>query len=101
MTESTLLFNHTATSAGNHDFAIQFYTDNGLSDRYKTITMSDGVEGWTVNGVSLADIVIYDGTDIVGVLLSAGEEVIVEYVPDKNDDIFDRVFYVILVVTVS
>lgn len=93
VTECSISINFEAESDGYHIFYIEFYNDSGLNDLFETISMSSGIRGWYLNGGDISDVVAYNGEDLLGVSLSAGQEVAISYIPSKEDDIFNRILY--------
>ena len=92
--ECTVVEDFNVVSTGIYNFSIEFYSDNSLTDLYKTISIEDAVDRWFLDGVAISDSLVYDGGDILGVNLISGDSITLSYAPDKNDNIFDRIFYV-------
>ncbi len=92
--ECSLSFEATSTTSGYYNFVIYFYSDSGLDNLYKTITLENNESKWFINGDSIVDSLVYNDSDVfLGVLLPADEQIIVSYSPDKDDKIFDIVLY--------
>ncbi len=84
---------------GTYSLSLEFYKDAALNELYTTINMDgDNVSRWFVDDTAVA--VAYDDLSIQGVVFSSEGDVIVSYIPDKDDDIFDIVLYIKLVSTV-
>ncbi len=81
---------------GIYSLAIEFYKDATLTDLYKTISINeDTVERWFIDNSAINSLLSYDDDgEIEGISFSTEGIVTVSYIPDKDDDIFDKVLYV-------
>ena len=86
-------------NVGIYELSLEFYKDAALTDLYKTINLDDDTKNrWFID--STAATVSYDDDGVVqGVIFSYGGNIVVSYIPDKDDGIFDIVLYVKLIVT--
>lgn len=85
---------------GYYIFSINFYNDTALSDLFKTISSQDNMKGWYVNGDSLSSIVEYDDSgELIGVMSTTQDNLVISYIPSKDDGIFDRVLYATVIGT--
>jgi hypothetical protein len=85
--------------AGTYSLSLQFYKDAALSELYTIISVDDTTEDrWFVDGSQA--VIYYDSErSAQGVIFSTDGDVVISYIPDKDDGIFDIVLYVKLVTT--
>jgi hypothetical protein len=57
------------------------------------VLSSTGNEHIQDTGNEFEDIAVYSGDEFIGILLSENVEVTISYIPQKEDDIFDRILY--------
>ena len=99
--ECVLSVNLDVSTGGIYKFSFEFYSDKDMLSLYKTIEMVDNLDRWFLDGSSVENIVLYDSDgDVSGISLLSGITVSVSYVPDKDDDIFDKVLYAKLIYTI-
>jgi len=80
-------FPYTASLEGTntYNYTMQFFTDNQLQNLYNTISSSDSVNGWKIDGIPM---------DQGGAELVFGDSVLVSYTPQDGDGIFDKILYI-------
>ena len=83
--------------SGFYKFVLYFYSDIGLTKLYKAISLEDNEERWFIDGEAVEGSLSYDGDELLGVDLTANDSIVVSYIPDKNDKIFDIIIYVKIV----
>ena len=93
ITECSVSFDFDVNVTGVYSFSVEFYSDSGMNNLYKTISVEDAPTRWFVNGSAV------EGDS--GVSLVAGTTIVLSYTPDKDDEIFDRVLYTKLVYTIA
>jgi len=100
ITQCSLSFSYTTLETGYYNFSINFYSDSGLVNLFKTISSGDDPTGWFVDSVDLNAISTYSSDGNLGTQLTIGDVVVISYTPDKEDGIFDKMLYTQLVGTV-
>jgi hypothetical protein len=85
ITECSLSDTYTALASGTYHFQFDLYTNNDMTNLYKTISSEGGVTNWYVNGSALST---------AGASLTGGLAVTVSYIPVSGDNIFDKVLYI-------
>ena len=96
--ECVITFDFTASYAGLTYFTLEFYNDSGLTHLFKSISTTDGTDGWYINSVVFDSLSEFNAAGTVeGIQLTMSQEVTVSYTPKKGDGIFDRVLHIKLV----
>ena len=98
--ECSLLIDYDIVAIGTYALSLEFYSDVVLTDLYKTIVLDEiNYTRWFINSSVINNILSYDNSgNINGVVLSNIGTISVSYIPDKDDNIFDKVLHVKLIV---
>lgn len=99
ITECSILIDYEAID-GIYNVSLKFYNDAALTDLHTTIEVnSKNKDRWFIDNTAATISYTSDGL-IQGIVFPISGDVVVSYVPDKDDGIFDKVLYVKLVSTV-
>ncbi len=80
-------FDFTPTESRRYHFVAKFYSDQEYKNLYKSIDSQDSIEGWFVDDKILS---------YTGFLAQKDKNVTVKYIPSYQDQLFDKVYYVLI-----
>jgi hypothetical protein len=97
----SLTFSFYTLTTGLHHFGVEFYTNNNLTDLFKTVSTEDNTDGWTVDGEDFSDLCVTTNSSCDGILLQAGTNRTIVYDVQNTDGIFNKILYYKLVSVVE
>lgn len=93
VTSCIVEIDYTCTENGLYHFSLEFYKDNSLTNLFTTISTQNNIDGWQVGEVSFESLCIYSGETCIGISLTNGQNIMISYIPQRGDIIFDKVLY--------